>query len=127
MVKLIVLGVIGTVLVLLIKQFRPEYALILSLCVCAVLLLMVMPELGGMIRELTQLAGQFHMDESMVKSVFQITAVAYLSEFGASACKDAGESAIASKIELGGKIAIFSLCVPIIGEIISVLHQMVQL
>lgn len=40
-------------------------------------------------------------------------------QFSAELCRDAGESAIASKLELVGKAEIILLCLPLIGELLS--------
>ncbi|MBR0351278.1 MAG: stage III sporulation protein AD [Clostridia bacterium] len=49
----------------------------------------------------------------------KITGIAFLSEFAVSICKDSGESAIASKIELGSKVIIVSMSVPIITSLLE--------
>lgn len=49
----------------------------------------------------------------------KITGIAFLSEFAVSICKDSGEGAIASKIELGSKIIIISMSVPIISSLLE--------
>ena len=38
--------------------------------------------------------------------------MAYLVQFGAEICRDAGESAIGSRVELGGRVLILSLTLP---------------
>ena len=51
--------------------------------------------------------------------LIKITGIAILTEFAVSICKDAGESAIASKVDVGGKILIISLSIPIINALID--------
>ena len=50
-----------------------------------------------------------------------MTGIAFLSEFAISICKDAGESAIASKVELGSKALIISMSIPIIYNLLEVI------
>ena len=42
----------------------------------------------------------------------KIIGMAYLVQFGAEICRDAGESAIGSRVELGGRVLILSLTLP---------------
>lgn len=49
----------------------------------------------------------------------KITGIAFLSEFAVSLCKDSGEGAIASKIEMGSKIIIISMSIPIITSLLE--------
>jgi stage III sporulation protein AD len=53
--------------------------------------------------------------------VLKITGIAYIAEFGAEVCKDAGEGSIASKIELAGKVTIIVLAVPIITSLLDLI------
>jgi stage III sporulation protein AD len=56
-------------------------------------------------------------------TVLKITGIAYIAEFGAEICNDAGESAIASKIELAGKVIITVLAVPIITSMLDLIME----
>ena len=51
--------------------------------------------------------------------LIKITGIAILSEFTTSICKDAGEGAIATKVDLGGKIIIMSMSIPIISSLLE--------
>ena len=54
-----------------------------------------------------------------------MTGIAYLSEFAVSICKDSGENAIASKIDLGGKVMIISMSIPIISSLLEVILKLI--
>ena len=51
----------------------------------------------------------------------KITGIAFLTEFAVSICKDSGESAIASKIDLGGKAIIIGMSIPIISALLELI------
>ena len=53
--------------------------------------------------------------------LIKITGIAFLSEFAVSICKDSGEAAIASKIEIGSKIIIISMSIPIISNLLEII------
>ena len=52
-------------------------------------------------------------------AVLKITGIAYITEFGAEICRDAGEGAIAAKIEMAGKVIIVVLAIPVISSLID--------
>ncbi|MGQ0512778.1 SpoIIIAC/SpoIIIAD family protein, partial [Bacillus sp. D-CC] len=52
-------------------------------------------------------------------TLLTIIGIAYIAEFGAQITKDAGQGAIASKIELAGKILILVMAIPIIFSNVS--------
>jgi stage III sporulation protein AD len=59
-----------------------------------------------------------------VETIVKIIGIAYIAEFGAQITKDAGQGAIASKIELGGKVLILSMAIPILTVIIETIISM---
>ena len=52
-------------------------------------------------------------------AVLKITGIAYITEFGAEICRDAGEGAIAAKVEMAGKVIIVALAIPVISSLID--------
>ena len=51
--------------------------------------------------------------------LIKITGIAILTEFASSVCKDSGETAIASKVDMGGKIIIIAMSIPIIASLLE--------
>jgi len=71
-----------------------------------------------LINKLTQ---RINVNQNFVGILLKITGIAILTEFAVSICNDSGETSIASKIDLGGKIIILSMSVPIITSLLEVL------
>ncbi len=61
------------------------------------------------------------INSSFLALLLKITGIAFLAEFAVSVCKDSGEAAIASKIEIGSKIIIISLSIPIISSLLEII------
>ena len=53
--------------------------------------------------------------------LLKATGIAILAEYITSVCKDAGESAIATKVDWGGKIIIISISIPIITSLLELI------
>ena len=58
--------------------------------------------------------------------VLRVIGIAYVAQFGAELCRDAGESAVASKIEFAGKIIIMTLSMPIMYKLLEVVNKIIQ-
>ena len=54
-----------------------------------------------------------------------MTGIAYLSEFAISICKDSGESSIANKMEMGSKLLLISMSIPIISNLLEVILKII--
>ena len=80
---------------------------------------MAIGKLTDIVRLLTNLASRTSVNGKFIRLLIKITGIAILTEFGVSICKDAGESAIASKIDISGKIIIVAVSIPIISSLLE--------
>ena len=103
-VKIVGIALVALVIIILLKQYRPEFAVYISLLTGVLILLLVMDKLAGIVNLLQSLASKTSINSSFLVLLIKITGLAILSEFAVSVCKDSGEAAIASKIEIGTKI-----------------------
>ena len=122
-VRIIGIGLIAVIIIILMKQYKPEFALYISLLTGVLILLLVMDELKGIIDLLSGIANSNNINNEFLGILLKITGIAFLSEFAISICKDSGEAAIASKIEIGSKIIIISISIPIISELLKIVLQ----
>ena len=68
---------------------------------------------------LKKLSNKIDINIGFFSILLKITGIAYLSEFASNICKDAGETAIASKVELAGRVLIIALSIPIISTLLE--------
>lgn len=124
-IKIIGVGLIALIVIIIIKQYKPEFAIYISLISGIIIIFLVFGKLSGIISILTDLSKKAGINATYLSIILKITGIAILTEFGVSICKDAGETAIASKIELGGKIIIISISVPIIAALLEVITTII--
>ena len=107
-IKIIGIGLIALIIIILLKQYKPEFAVYVSLIAGALILILAIDKLAGIISLLQSLANKASINTEFLTLLIKITGIAFLSEFAVSICKDAGEAAIASKMEIGAKLIIIS-------------------
>lgn len=110
---------VAVVLVTLLRQSRPEIAVILSTVVGTIIFLKLVGRLLELMGAFEFLAMKAQVNSLHLQTVFKIMGVAYLAGFGAQICRDAGEGALALKLELAGKIIILFLAVPVMVAIME--------
>jgi stage III sporulation protein AD len=125
--QIIGLALVATVIALLLKAHRPEMALQISLVTGIIIFLVILGKITAVVDLLSSYAEKVNIDMVYINTLLKIVGIAYIAEFGAEVCRDAGEGAIASKVELAGKVIIVVMAVPIITSlldlIISILPQ----
>lgn len=126
-IKIIGIGLIALILIIIIKQYRPEFALYISLIAGALILYFALDEIKNVIELLKQICEKSGINSKFLSILIKMTGIAFLSEFAISICKDAGEGAIASKVELGSKAIIISMSVPIIYNLLEVILKILPM
>ena len=120
-IKIIGIGLIALIIIILLKQYKPEFAVYVSLIAGALKLILAIDKLAGIISLLQSLANKASINTEFLTLLIKITGIAFLSEFAVSICKDAGEAAIASKMEIGAKLIIISMSIPIISSLLEII------
>ena len=120
-IKIIGIAFIALIIIIMLKQYRPEYAIFISILTGILILFLVMDRLTGIINLIETIQDKFSINTQFIALLIKITGIAFLSEFAVSVCKDSGEAAIASKIEIGSKIIIISMSIPIISSFLEII------
>ena len=124
------LSVCGLVLavmlfLLLIRQFRPELAPPLNLCLTLFLTLSAIAAMIPLISYLQELElGKFDV---YLPYLMKSMGISLLSTTAADLCRDSGESSIASKLELLGKCEIVLLSIPLLKELLTLAEELMRL
>ena len=124
-IKIIGIAFIALIIIIMLKQYRPEYAVFISILTGVLILFLVMDKLTGIINLIKSIQDKYSINIQFIAILIKITGIAFLSEFAVSICKDSGEAAIASKIELGSKIIIISMSIPIISNLLEIILKIV--
>ncbi|MCI8443529.1 MAG: stage III sporulation protein AD [Provencibacterium sp.] len=114
------LGVTAVALIVLLRQYRPEYALLCSV-LCSVLIFAAV--LSGLLPALSELENWLYslsVKGEYTAVLFKALGICFITQIACDSCRDAGESAIASKIELAGKFALVVLALPMFREILQI-------
>lgn len=120
-IKIISIGLISLIIIIMLKQYKPEYAIFISILTGILILFLIMDKLTGIINLVNSIQNKLSINTQFISILIKITGIAFLSEFAVSMCKDSGETAIASKIELGSKIIIISMSIPIISNLLELI------
>ena len=122
--QIVATGIIATVLALAIKKQSPELSLMISIITSILIFIMIIPRISAVLEILDNLAQSVSANLPYISSVLKVIGVAYIAQFGAQICSDCGESAIASKIELAGKIIIMTISAPILMTLLNLVVTM---
>ncbi|MGI6588998.1 MAG: stage III sporulation protein AD [Peptococcia bacterium] len=112
--QIVGIGLTGTVLAVYVKESNREIAILISLATGLILFIYALSKVGAVINILAELATRANINMYYLMIVLKIMGIAYIAEFGAQICRDAGEGSTATKIEFAAKILVMVLALPII-------------
>ncbi|MEL7603035.1 MAG: stage III sporulation protein AD [Bacillota bacterium] len=110
--QLAAFGLLAASIVVLVRAYRPEMALQISIVAGLLLLLYIIAQVSGILASLKAISERYGVNSAYIGVLIKIIGIAYLAQFAGEICKDAGESAMASKVELGGRIMILAAALP---------------
>lgn len=125
-IKLVGIGIIVCVITILLKQVKPEFAIFAVIIGSCMLLIYILNYFTSIFSTFNNIVEKTGINNQLFGLLIKIIGVGYLVEFGASICMDSGNSSIADKIILGGKIIIFSLAIPIITNLFEVILGLLE-
>ncbi|MCR4430722.1 MAG: stage III sporulation protein AD [Tepidanaerobacteraceae bacterium] len=120
-VQIVSIGLVATILIVLLKEDKPEIGIQISIAIGAIIFLLMLGKIISVVDVLKTLAQKANIDMIYMSSVLKIIGIAYVAEFGAQICRDAGSSSTASKIEFAAKIMILLLSLPILMAVLDLI------
>lgn len=119
------IGLIGAVLAVYVKERNKEIAVLVSMATGLIIFLFAVSKISAVLQVLQDLASLANVNMFYLTTILKIIGIAYVAEFGAQVCRDAGEGSIASKIEFSAKILVIVLALPIILAILESILRLI--
>lgn len=123
-VKIALIGIISGVLVVTVKQKQPEIAMQVSIVAGLIIFIYVLNYLATAVDYIRNIITKYDVPYASITIVLKIIGVAYICEFAVQILKDTGETSIATKVELAGRVFIIVLSLPIITSFMNMVLGM---
>ncbi|MDD4699581.1 MAG: SpoIIIAC/SpoIIIAD family protein [Oscillospiraceae bacterium] len=123
--SIIAVALISAMLILFLKEYRPEYAVLTAISAGCVIFGMVLLQVIPTIGELNSLLRQANVNTSYFAVAFKALGICYLTQFASDICRDFGQTSLAGKVDLAGKVMIVAISLPLLSGIIKVALSLV--
>jgi len=122
--QIVGLALLVTIFLLILRQEKPVMAVLLSIIFSILIFTLMMGKLASIISIMRELSRRAGINFFFLDTILKILGVAYLGEFAAVICNDAGEQAVAKKVEFASKIIIAVMALPIMVAILESLMEL---
>lgn len=127
LVKIIGVGIVTAVTAVLLRTSRPELSFAVTIAGSVILLMFSIDLLSQTFVVFAELGEKTGIDNQLIKVIVKIVAIGYLVEFAAGIVEDFGSKSIADKLVLAGKVIIFTVSVPIVRTLVSLIGSFLEL
>ena len=116
--------VVAALLGLVLRRGSPEVTLLLALAAAAAVLLALGQPLGELLAFLDSLTAQAGVSPALFRPLYKIVGIALVVKVGGGLCRDAGESVLASVLELAGTICALLAALPLLRAVLELIGEL---
>ena len=125
LLKICAIGIATLIIISIVKTYKPEFTVEVTLCAGMILLYFIIDSLKYGFGFIADIYEDLSYGKEYFPIILKVLGIAYITEFAAAICQDAGEKSIASKVELAGKIAIFFAAIPVFTSLLDLLNSLI--
>lgn len=116
----------AAVLAVMLRQYRQEYALIIGISAGVLIFSMILSNVQPAFTEINKLMSDAKVNTQYGTILMKSLGVCFVAQLASDACRDAGESAIASKMELAGKFTVLLIALPLFGQVADLVLKLMD-
>jgi len=120
--SLVGLGLVAAILSVTLRQYRPEFATIVSVSAGVLILGGVVVAMLPVVAQIQTIFDSTAVPRAYVHILFRALGICFITQIACDACKDAGESAIGAKVELAGRIGVLVISLPLFTQVLEIVR-----
>ena len=123
--KIALLGIVAAVCVISVKEYRADFAMLISIVAGVMILLTVVDYFSDIFSRIKVLLDTSGVDTSLIKYLIKIVSLGIIIEFSSSVIEESGQKSLADKVVIAGKIIIIALTMPLIEQLFGIIGELI--
>jgi len=119
--------IVSTIICKFYDRNNKEYSYLVALATVSIILLMIVSYINPIISAVEDLFSLTGISKGYLEIIFKAIGICYLTQLGCDYCKDAGENAFASELELAGKVSLLIIALPLFTELIEIVKTLISI
>ena len=117
-VKVSIMGICGMMLGFILKETRPEFAVLVTMMTGFLILGLAAGKVSYLFETMNRLR-----ESSYLTVLVKIIGITYIGQFSSAICKDAGYQMIGTQIDLFCKLSVMVLSMPVLLAILDTISE----
>ena len=118
-----ILGITAVVFSVQLKALRPEYSVYMILAASLLIAFLSVTKLDVILQTARVIGDSIGAKQLYLGTLLKMVGITYIAEFSAGICKDAGYSALATQVEMFGKVSILAISAPVILALLETIQR----
>ncbi len=118
-IRIILLCVAAALIAVLLRKQQPGMGALVAMAAGLVALMMSLPAITTVADAFVSLSDRAGLLTGSASLMLRACGISLLCEFGSSLCQDAGEGALAQRIDFGGRVALLAMSVPLLTQLVE--------
>ena len=125
--SIIGIGLASAAIATVLRQYNKEYGLYISLGATVVIMSVILYSLEPVFSFINELTDVSDINTEYISVLIKSLAICYMIGIASDSCKDCGETAIASRIDFAGKIALLLITIPLFEAILDIIKELLNI
>ncbi len=121
------IGLIASAAAVLLRQYKPEYAMVVSLAAAGLIFGLLVADLIPAFSMMRGLMDRVGFSGEYVRILIKCLGICFLCDLAGQICREAGQGAISAKIDLAGKTAVLLLTLPMFEQLLEIALSLIEL
>lgn len=118
-VQIVAFALIAAFLSMVTRAEKPIFSMLIATAAGVIIFLRMAGYLAAVLQYLVDMTLEANISLIYLNTLLKIIGIAYIAEFGAQVCRDAGEGVIAAKVEFAAKILMLVMALPLLGAVLE--------
>lgn len=114
------IAIVATVSAIALKKNAPETSVVIAISAGVIIFISVLSGITPVVNEVYKLVNNAGIDADYGKILLKTVGICLVCQFTSDSCKDAGQSSLATRVELAAKVAVVIISIPLFEKILNI-------
>ena len=125
-ISVVALCIMASIICKVLERDSGEVSIIIGIFVAGNIFLMAVISFSDISDTIDTLFSKASISDEYIEILFKAVGISYITQLGCDCCRDSGENAMCTGVELFGKITILLISLPIYSAVISLIEELLN-
>lgn len=124
-IQISAISIVAVLLGVQFKNIKSEYATLIMVSASLIILGIGISKISQVISIINQICSEYGFSAEYIGVLIKIVGITYISEFASDICKDNGFNALASQVQIFGKVFVLILGIPVFMKLLDTINYFI--